>query len=240
MIEVKEIGVSFGGVKALDRVSLSCGAGEIIGVAGPSGSGKSTLLDAISGLHPLGSGSVSLGGIRTDGLAPHFVARHGLARMYQEDRLFGRMTAFENVLAGAHLRAESDEAAASSARAALESVGLLEHRDAYGWDLTAGERRRLALARALASSAPALVLDEPLRCLDGSELELVRALLARAAAESGRRAIVISDRDISMCEGLCDRVLVLHAGQTIAHGTFDEVVRDVDVRDAYLGVEWSQ
>ena len=240
MIDVQEIGVSFGGVKALDRVSLSCGAGEIIGVVGPSGSGKTTLLDAISGLHPLASGSVSLGGIRSDGLAPNLVARLGLARMYQEDRLFGRMTALENVLAGAYLRAERNHGAASSARSALEAVGLPERRDANVWDLTAGERRRLALARALASSAPALVLDEPLRCLEGSELELVRALLVRVAADASGRAIVMSDRDISMCEGLCDRVIVLHAGKTIAHGTFDEVVHDVDVRDAYLGVEWSQ
>jgi len=240
MIEVQEIGVSFGGVKALDRISLSCRAGRIVGVVGPSGSGKSTLLDALSGRHPLGSGSVSLGGIRIDGLAPHLVARRGLARMYQEDRLFGRMTALENVLAGAYLLCETIGASESRAVAALESLGLLERSEAYVWDLAAGERRRLALARALVSDAPALVLDEPLRCLDGSELELVRALLVRVAAESGGRAIVISDRDISACEGLCDRVLVLHAGKALAHGTFDEVVHDVDVRDAYIGVEWSQ
>ncbi|HEY7994313.1 MAG TPA: ATP-binding cassette domain-containing protein [Candidatus Eremiobacteraceae bacterium] len=240
MIEIQEIGVAFGGVKALDKISVSCGAGRIVGVVGPSGSGKSTLLDAISGIHPLASGSVLLGGIRIDGLAPHVVARRGLARMYQEDRLFGRMTAFENVLAGAYLRGEATGALESSARAALESVGMNERRDTYAWDLAAGERRRLALARSLASNAPALALDEPLRCLDGSELDLVRALLVRVASESGGRAIVISDRDISACEELCDRVLVLHAGKAIAHGTFDEVIHDVDVRDAYLGVEWSQ
>lgn len=240
MIEVVDIGVWFDGVKALDKVSLSCRAGQIVGVVGPCGSGKSTLIDAISGRVALSSGSISLGGERIDGLAPHVIARRGLARTYQEDRLFGAMTVFENSLAGAYLTVDTDSACEARAQAALASVGLLERRGDHVWDLAAGERRRLALARALASNAAALTLDEPLRCLDESEVELVRALLRRAASDAGGKAIVISDRDISACAGLCDSVLVLHAGKAIAHGTYDEVVRDVDVRDAYLGVEWSQ
>lgn len=241
MIDVREIAVSFGGLKALDKVSLSCVAGTIVGVVGPSGAGKSTLFDALSGSHPLASGSISLDGASIAGLAPHEVARRGLARMYQQDRLFGAMTVFENALtgAGAYVRDASTSSSESAARGALEALKLSERANAHVWELAPGERRRLALARALATSSPALALDEPLRSLDASELEHVRGLLRRSAAESGR-AILISDRDVEACAGLCDFVLVLHAGKAIANGPFDAVVRDIDVRDAYLGVEWRQ
>jgi len=240
LIEVREASVSFGGVKALDKVSLSCRRGEIVGVVGPSGSGKSTLFDALSGRHRLSSGSIAVGDASIAGLAPHVIARRGLARTFQEDSLFGRMTVFENALAGTYLRDGAAALSSAAAHAALESLGLSERANEYVWELTPGERRRVALARALASNAPALAFDEPLRSLDESELELVRPLLRRIASEPGGRAIVISDRDVAACAGLCDSVLVLHAGKAIAYGTFDAVVRDVDVRDAYLGVEWRQ
>ena len=236
MIEVREAAVSFGGVKALDKVSLSCALGQIVGVVGPSGAGKSTLFDAISGRHRLVHGSISIGGTNTAGMAPHVVVRCGLARMYQQDRLFAGMTVFENVLAGTFGAAPIEQ----STREVLAALDLSERASAHTFELAPGERRRVALARALASSAKALVLDEPLRSLDESELVLVRGILQRVANEPGGRAIVISHRDIDACAALCDRVLVLHAGQAIAHGSFDEVVRHVDVRDAYLGVEWRQ
>ena len=239
MIDVREIGVSFGGVKALDKISLSCSAGSIVGVVGPTGAGKSTLFDALSGRHPLASGSIAIDGADIAGLAPHLVARRGLARMYQEDRLFGRMNVFDNVVAGAYLRVGRAASPESAAGVALDALGLRERANAYVWELEPGERRRLALARALASNARALALDEPLRSLDARELDVVRGVLRRAATESGR-AILISDRDIERCAGLCDSVFVLHAGMAIADGAFDSVVRNVDVRDAYLGVEWSQ
>lgn len=238
MIDVRDAAVSFGGVKALDKVSISCGLGQIVGVVGPSGSGKSTLFDAISGRHGLVSGSISIGGATIAGMAPHLVARRGLARTYQEDRLFAGMTVFENVLAGTYLCGAAR--AETSARSALGSLGLSERANSHVWELAAGERRRVALARALASLAKALVLDEPLRSLDESEIELVRAMLRRIANESDGRAVIISDRDIDACADLCDRVIVLQAGKAIAQGTFDEIVRDADVRDAYLGVEWRQ
>lgn len=236
MIDVREAAVSFGGVKALDKITLSCGLGQIVGVVGPSGSGKSTLFDAISGRHALVSGSISIGGTTIAGMLPHTIARLGLARTYQEDRLFSGMTVFENVLVGAHPRGASRSDA--SVRSVLEVLGLSKCASRHVWELAPGERRRVALARALSTSAAALVLDEPLRMLDASEVELLRAMLRRVASDG--RAVVISDRDIDSCAGLCDRVIVLHAGKAIAQGTFDEVVRDVDVRDAYLGVEWRQ
>jgi branched-chain amino acid transport system ATP-binding protein len=238
MIDVREAAVSFGGVKALDKVSVSCALGQIVGVVGPSGSGKSTLFGAISGRHALVSGSISIDGTSIAGMAPHIVARRGLTRTYQEDRLFASSTVFDNVLAGTYTfgGAPSDP----PARSMIEAFGLSERASAPVWELAPGERRRVALARALASPAKAFLLDEPLRSLDASELDLVRTLLRRAAHESDGRAIVISDRDIDTCAGLCDRVVVLHAGKAIAQGTFDEVVRDADVRDAYLGVEWRQ
>ncbi|HZW74264.1 MAG TPA: ATP-binding cassette domain-containing protein [Caldimonas sp.] len=238
MIDVREAAVSFGGVKALDNVSITCSLGQIVGVVGPSGAGKSTLFDAISGRHPLVSGSISIGGATIDGMAPQVVARRGLARTYQEDRLFTSMTVLDNVFAGAHLVGAMHSEAL--ARSVLESLGLRDRANAHVWELAPGERRRVALARAIASSAKALVLDEPLRSLDESELEVVRTVLRGIANESGGRAILISDRDVDAIAGLCDRVVALHAGKAIAHGTFDEVVRDVDVRDAYLGVEWRQ
>jgi branched-chain amino acid transport system ATP-binding protein len=238
MIDVREAAVTFGGVKALDKVSLTCGLGQIVGVVGPSGSGKSTLLDAISGRHSLSSGAISIGGAPIAAMAPHAVALRGLARTYEEDRLFASMTVMENVLAGT-LVAEAAPSEAS-ARAALESLDLLRRGGAHVWELTPGERRRVALARAIVSPAKALALDEPLRSIDESELELVRSVLRRAAKESDGRAILLSDRDVDACAGLCDRVTVLHAGKAIAQGKFEEVVRDADVRDVYLGVGWRQ
>lgn len=239
MIGVSNASVAFGGVKALDDVSISCDAGTIVGIVGPNGSGKSALFDAISGRCRLAGGSISVNGSAIAGLRPHLIARLGLARTYEEDRLFGRMTAFENVLCGAHLRDGTDASRRAEVSAVLDALSLKGRARSFVSELEPGERRRVALARALVSRARSLLVEEPFLSLDENERETVRAALVGAAKAAGS-AVIVSARDVSSCEGICDDVLVLHAGKAIAHGPFDTVVRDIDVRDAYLGVEWRQ
>ena len=239
MIAVEGACVSFGGVRALDDVSLACAGGAIVGVVGPNGSGKSSLFDAISGRIALDAGTISVNGSRIDGLQPHRVALLGLARTYEADHLFGRMTAFENVLAGTVAREGSDATRATEAAAVLESLSLADRARAHVWDLSPGERRRVAIGRALAARAASLLVEEPFMSLDDGERDIVRTVLRAAAKERGS-AVVLSARDVEACAGLCDDVLVLHAGKSVARGPFEAVVRDIDVRDAYLGVEWRQ
>lgn len=237
LIAVERAGVTIGGVKALDGVTFSCDDGRIVGVVGPSGAGKSALFDAVCGRHPLSAGSIAVNGAAIAGLAPHRIARLGLARTYATDRLFGRMTAFENVLAGTLLSAEPERSRRTVAAAVLDALSLADGSRFVG-GLASGERRRVALGRALATGARSLLLEEPFLSLDAAERELV-ASAVRAAAKRGA-AVVIAARDVDACAGLCDSVIVLHAGKPIAAGTFEGVVADIDVRDAYLGVEWRQ
>ena len=239
MIAVEGASINFGGVKALDDVSLACAGGSILGVVGPNGSGKSSLFDAIAGRMRLSGGTIFVNGSPIDGLRPHLVARLGLARTYEADHLFGRMTAFENVFAGTVARDGSDSARASEAAAVLDSLSLADRARAHVWELQPGERRRVALGRALATRAASLLVEEPFVSLDEAERDIVRTALRAAAKERGS-AVVLSARDVEACAGLCDDVLVLHAGKSVAHGPFENVVRDIDVRDAYLGVEWRQ
>lgn len=239
MIRVERASVGFGGVRALDDVSVECADGRIVGIVGPSGSGKSTLLDAMCGRVELAAGAIVVNGSKIDGMRPHLVARLGLARTYEADHLFGRMTAFENVLAGTFLRDALEPVRAAGAAAIIASLSLADSSTKHVWELDAGERRRVALARALATDAKALLIEEPFMALDAAARDAVAAAL-RNAAKDRAASVVIAARDVEACEGLCDDVLVLHAGKRVAQGAFDAVVRDVDVRDAYLGVEWRQ
>jgi ABC-type branched-subunit amino acid transport system ATPase component len=239
MIEIAGLTVEYGGVRALDTIALLAQPGELIGIVGPNGSGKTTLFDAVCGFARSTSGTISLDGVRIDGMPPYRVARRGVARTHQAPRLFGRMTALENVEAGALARAGSRASMQAAARETLTTLGFSGSLHALARNLTENERRRVETARALVAAPRVALLDEPFAPLDRSDQDALRRLLIAHARERNA-TILVAERDVESCLGLCDRVVVLHAGTKIADDTPDAVARDPDVRDAYLGVEWRQ
>ena len=239
MIAIDRLSVEFGGVKALDAVTFSAQAGEIVGVVGPNGAGKSTLLDAICGFAKPAAGTISIDGVSLAGLRAHQIAARGVSRTHQAPRLFARMSALDNAVAGAFLRRASRPTLEREAREALAAAGFARPPETLAHTLDETERRRVEIARALMSSPRAMLLDEPFASFEQEEVSVLRDRLAAFAAE-GKTAIVIAERDVARCAGLCKRAIVLHAGVKIAEGTPEAVAADIDVRDAYLGVEWRQ
>jgi branched-chain amino acid transport system ATP-binding protein len=254
VIAVEKLSQRFGGVRALENISFSVATHEIVGLVGPQGSGKTTTIDIIAGAAGPASGTVSIAGERVDGLPAHAVACRGVARTFQAPRLFAQHSALENVVAGTIRRAEDGfwrrlvfsaaaradaRATSSTARTALASLGLRDVGDVDIRHLSEGERRRVEIARAIASRPKALLLDEPLSGLDQDEAAAVRAALV-ALARDTEVAVIVAERDLRVCLGWCDRVVVLHAGRKIAEGATETTRRDPEVLDAYLGVEWRQ
>jgi ABC-type branched-subunit amino acid transport system ATPase component len=228
----EDVGVRYGGVDALRGVSLTVERGHVLGLIGPNGAGKTTLVNATTGLAPLASGTISLDGGRIDGLPPHRIARAGIARTYQNIRLFGALDVHANLAAGAFAR--------PGRLSPAEIATLLERAGIPGIDLTAragslpyGDQRRLEIARALAGSPAVLMLDEPAAGMNPSETtRLVDTIRAIAA---GGIAVLLIEHDMPLVRAACDSVVVLNFGQTIARGTPSEVGRDPVVVEAYLG-----
>jgi branched-chain amino acid transport system ATP-binding protein len=254
VIAVDKLRKTYGGVRALDGVSFAVENGMLFGIVGPNGAGKSTLFDVIAGAALPSSGTVTLDGRRIDGLPVHAAAASGVARTRQATRLFPSMTTLENVVAGAHLRSTDSFAGhlmlapsarrvrasvEAAARGVLNVVGLGDRLSANVMRLTEGERRRVALARAMVSKPKVLLLDELGAGLDIEETALMHRAVTAFAREH-EAVVLVAERDISSCLDFCERVLVLHAGQTIAQGPPETARHDPDVRDAYLGVEWRQ
>ncbi len=229
---LEDVGVRYGGVDALRDVTLTVERGHVLGLIGPNGAGKTTLVNATTGLAPLASGTISLDGARIDGLPPHRIARAGIARTYQNIRLFGALDVHANLAAGAFAR--------PGRLSAAEIATLLERAGIAGADLSAragslpyGDQRRLEIARALAGSPAVLMLDEPAAGMNPSETtRLVDTIRAIAA---GGIAVLLIEHDMPLVRAACDSVVVLNFGQTIARGTPSEVGRDPVVVEAYLG-----
>ena len=229
---VDRLGVQYGGVRALDGVNLRVPAGSVIGLIGPNGAGKTSLINAVTGIVRPRSGSIRLGDVRLDRLAPHRIARAGVARTYQNIRLFGALSIAENVRAGAfRRRGRLDDGAihALLAQAALEAPDLRRRAGALPY----GEQRRLEIARARAGEPELLLLDEPAAGLNPRETHELRAVIRGAAAAGA--GVLLVEHDMSLVSAVCDRVVVLNFGERIAEGTPAEIKRDPAVVEAYLG-----
>jgi len=229
---VERVSVRYGGVLALDAVSLDVPSATVVGLIGPNGAGKTTLINAVTGVVRPVSGAITLGAVRLNRLPQYRVARAGVARTYQNIRLFAALTVAENVRAGAYAR--PGVLTDNALRALLDRAMVHDHDlQRRAGTLPYGEQRRLEIARALASDPHILLLDEPAAGMNPRETGELRALI-RAVAESGT-GILLVEHDMSLVTAVCDHVLVLNFGEAIAQGSPAQVARDPAVIEAYLG-----
>jgi branched-chain amino acid transport system ATP-binding protein/branched-chain amino acid transport system permease protein len=237
ILEVIDLSKHFGGLKALDRVDLTVRANTIHALIGPNGSGKTTFVNVLSGLYKPTSGSIMFESNNVTALAPHTLASRGIARTFQNIRLFSSMSCIENVMTGAQRPGADLDAdhgnIEARAMAALDFVGLLDRADDIVTGLPYGHQRKIEIARALAANPQLLLLDEPAAGLNSTEKQQLVELLRRM--KDLGLTILIIEHDMSLIEQVADNITVLNFGQRISDGRPAQVLRDPVVVSAYLG-----
>ncbi|WP_308116430.1 ABC transporter ATP-binding protein [Falsiroseomonas oryziterrae] len=248
LLTAADIGISFGGLRALDGVGFSARAGEILAIIGPNGAGKTTLFNIVTGLYRASSGRIALDGQDVTEAPPHALAARGLSRTFQNLQVFFRMTALENVMAGRHLQERSsllgdlfrlpasrraNAATRDAAMALLAEVGLADKADLPAGSLPYGALKRLEIARALATQPRVLMLDEPAAGCNPVETEEIDHLIVQVAARGV--AVVLIEHDMKLVMRISRHVVVLNQGRMLAEGTPEEVRTNPEVIAAYLG-----
>lgn len=233
MLEVRGLSKSFGGLKAVDQASLDVRQGEIVGLIGPNGAGKTTLFAAIAGFHAPDTGRVAFEGKDITGLAPHRICSAGMVRTFQITQPFAKISVRENIMVGAYLHTANRAVARRDAEAVAGMVGMTGQLDQMGADLTVAGRKRLELARALATGPRLLLLDEVMAGLNPTEItEIVQVI--RDIRDSGITILLI-EHVMQAVTSLAERVYVLNQGRMIAEGTPAAIADNPEVVEAYLG-----
>lgn len=252
LLQTENLSVRFGGLVAVNSVSMMADAGAILGIIGPNGSGKTTLFNLITGIYQPHEGRIWLRGVDVTGLPSHQIARRGIARTFQASRLFLDLTVMDNVILGmmgprpipwvepllrpARARARLAELAERAwALLAAFSPELAAGCYRRARELTLVDRRRLEICRALSAGPELLLLDEPSAGMDTRETRELMDEIGRLRVERPHLCVVIIEHDMDVIRGLTDRVIVLNHGHKIAEGTFEEIAANPEVRAAYLG-----
>jgi branched-chain amino acid transport system ATP-binding protein len=251
VLQVQKLSIEFGGLKAVTDFNLNLENGELAGLIGPNGAGKTTVFNMLTGVYMPTSGSIGLGGKSLLGMTPHNITRHGIARTFQNIRLFKEMTVLENVLISYHSRIGYSFLSGmlhlpvyrqKETEMRLNALDLLSifhidgKQDELAKNLPYGEQRKLEIVRALATQPTVLLLDEPAAGMNPQETRDLMKLI-RFIRDKFKLTILLIEHDMSLVMGICERILVLDYGQTIATGTPDQISKNPMVIKAYLGEE---